>query len=294
MSPKEFAKSMNVVDRINAEYANLRNAEKSVADYILGNINRRLDVSITELANEIGVSEATISRVSKSLGYRGFQDLKLSIAAGLGSEQTIPNLPPTILKDDTPEDASLKLAEALASSIRETRNTLDHSALKRATDALERADHIMFMGVGGAAAVCVEAAHLFNKSGRFSTSIDDGYSQIVNASSLNENHVLVGISHTGQTQSVAHALKLARENGAMTIAITSDRRSAVAETAEVSLITWKQGQPSVPLFGDFIEGRSSQLYLIDLLFLLVLLRSKKGEKDYLHRTGAALQNYYFG
>lgn len=290
---KKFARSTNVVNRINKEYENLRNAEKTVADYILKNINHRLEFSITEMANEIGVSEATISRLSKSLGYRGFQDLKLSIAAGVGNESNIPNLPSKIHEKDSPEEVSLKLADALASSIRETRNILDHDALQKATAALGKAHQILFIGVGGAAAVCAEATHLFNKAGRFATCIEDGYSQIVNASTLNETHTVVGISHTGQTQSVSHALKLAREGGAATIAITSDRRSTVAETAEITLVTWKQQQANIPLFGDFLEGRSSQLYLVDLLFLSVLFQSSNGEKDNLHRTGAALQNYYF-
>lgn len=294
MSSKEFPRSTGVVERINRKYANLRNAERAVADYILKNISQRLEFSITEFSNETGVSEATISRLSKSLGYRGFQDLKLSIAAGLGSDPDILNLPSEIYEDDSPENVSLKLADALASSIRETRSTLDHASLQQAVDALSQARQILFLGVGGAASVCVEAAHLFNKAGRSASCIEDGYSQIVSASTLDNTYAVVGISHTGQTQSVTHALKLAREVGAATIAITSDRRSSIVGAAETTLLAWQQAQASVPLFGDFLEGRASQLYLVDLLFLLVLFRDENGEKDNLNRTGIALKEYYFG
>lgn len=294
MPTKEFSQAATIVDRINEAYPDLRNAEKQVADYILSNLNRRIDNSITELANAIGVSEATVSRLSRSLGYRGYQDLKLSIAAGSSLDDEIPNLPSEIRETDTPPEISQKLGDAIAKSIRDTRTFLDKHALDNAVDALCQADHIVFMGVGGAASICLEGSHLFLKAGRGTTFVPDGYSQIVTASSMKENQVLVAVSHTGQTQSVARALKLARGVGARTIAITSDRRSPVAEASEITLTTWKQDKTSIPLFGDFIEGRSCQLYLIDLLFLMVLFKSQQGEKDNLRRTGTALQNYYFG
>lgn len=293
MQTKEFSRAATVVDRINEAYPNLRNAEKQVADYILANMSRRLDNSITELANAIGVSEATVSRLSRSLGYRGYQDLKLSIAAGSNLEEELPNLPAEIRESDSAAEISQKLGEAIAKSLRDTRTFLDKTALDLAVDALAAAEHIIFMGVGGAASICLEGSHLFLKAGRSATSVPDGYSQIVTASTMRAGQVLVAVSHTGQTQSVARALKLARAVGARTIAITSDRRSPVAEAAEVTLTTWKQDKTSIPLFGDFIEGRSCQLYLVDLLFLLVLFRSQQNEKENLHRTGSALQNYYF-
>lgn len=292
MITKEFSRAGSVVDRINAKYADLRNAEKTVADYVMSHLNQRLDFSITELASEIGVSEATISRLSRSLGYRGYQDLKISIAAGLGGDGEIPNLPAEIKETDGVLEVSQKLGDALASSLRDTAAYLDRTALEAAVEALSAARHIMFIGVGGAASICLEASHLFHKVGRVATFVPDGYGQIVTASTVGQEHTVVAVSHTGQTRSVAHALKLARANGAHTVAITSDRRSPVAESAETTLLTWKQEKTSIPLYGDFIEGRTCQLYLIDLLFLMVLFRSENGEKKNLHRTGAALEGYY--
>ena len=78
--------------------------------------------------------------------------------------------------------------------------------------------------------------------------------------------------HTGTTDTVAVALDIARENGATTIAITSDANSPVAKAAHVVLTTWNSSTPSIPLYGDFLEGRISQLFLIDLLYLGLLFR----------------------
>ena len=50
----------------------LRLSEQVVADFLRGHAHTRLCCSITELALILGGSEATISRVSRALGYSGF------------------------------------------------------------------------------------------------------------------------------------------------------------------------------------------------------------------------------
>jgi len=282
-----------VAERINEKYDRLRNAEKAVADFILNMVGDRLEYSITELASRIGVSEATVSRFSKSIGYRGYQDLKLSIVAGMKPRSELPNLPEEISANDTPSEIGAKLAQGFSKSILETDSILSQSALAIAADALCEADRILFMGVGGAASVCLEATHLFAKAGRRAEAIMDDYTQIVAASAVSKGDVIVGISHTGQTLSVARALELAKSANVPAIAITSDRRSPVSMAADATLNTWRMDHVPIPLFGDFVEGRVCQMFIIDLLYLIVLFRAPQGEREKLLRTGSALRDFYF-
>ena len=55
--------SINVFERISAEYYNLTTAEKKAADYVLSHQRKAQDMSITELAAASGVAEATVSRL---------------------------------------------------------------------------------------------------------------------------------------------------------------------------------------------------------------------------------------
>ena len=57
-----------LVYRIQERYGDLRKSERIVADYLREHAGSRLDYSITEFARLIGVSEATVSRVSRALG----------------------------------------------------------------------------------------------------------------------------------------------------------------------------------------------------------------------------------
>lgn len=282
---------IDLIQRIQNYYSELRPAERKVADYLRSNIGIRIDSSITEFSRTLGVSEATISRVSRALGYDGFPNLKLSIAQESNRESNYDNLPSGLEDGDTMITLSEKLSLTLSTSIRDTHRMLDADRLEKAVQAVANASMTLFVGVGGAASVCDEAVHMFLKVGIDSQSYSDGYTQITAAATMTPQRTMVGISHTGQTETVASALTLARSRGSKTIAITSNPNSDVAKAAEIQLITSHQNTPQ-PLYGDFLEGRICQLYLIELLYLGLMFHSGQKPRDNLKATGMALERYY--
>ena len=282
----------SLLDRIDAGYSGLRKSERIVADHLRQLSGTRMDLSITDLGRNMGVSEATISRVSRALGYAGFQDMKLSMAEGAGSRSSFANIPIEIDENDSLIQTSANLAQLLSVNLQGTQRMLDAGQLEVVVAALLAAKKIVFVGVGGAAAICQEAAHLFSKAGLDAIAYNDGYSQIIAAANLDSHSVMVGVSHTGTTDTVANALTVARDNKCVTIAITSDPASAVGQAAEITLATWNSSTPSVPLYGDFIEGRISQLFLIDLLYLGVLFKAGPKTSRHLTATASALERYF--
>jgi RpiR family carbohydrate utilization transcriptional regulator len=281
-----------LLQRIQDRYANLRPSEQIVADYLRNNADKRMSHSITELAQILGVSEATVSRFSRALDYSGFSDLKLSMAEGAVRRSGIVNIPIELDPEDTLITTSAKLASLLSASILSTQANLDTNRLERCLAMMRSARKIVLAGCGGAAAICDEAAHLFMKAGLDAASYSDGYSQIVAAANLRSDCLMIGISHTGTTQNVANALRLARANGAMTLAITSIPASEVGQAADVVLTTGQSSTPSVPLFGDFLEGRISQLFLIDILYLGIVLPEGSENGRHLTKTADALERYF--
>jgi RpiR family carbohydrate utilization transcriptional regulator len=278
--------------RIQLRYGALRKSERIVADYLREHAGERINFSITDFAQILGVSEATISRVSRALGYSGYPDLKLSMAQNSGTQSMIPNIPQEIDKSDSLIASSAKLANLLAQSILGTQRLLDAHRLEACVEAIGSARRVILVGVGGGAAICEETAHLFIKAGIDAYAYNDSYTQIIAAANIYSDCAMIGISHTGTTSGVANALTLARENGAKTIAITSDPSSAVARAAEILLTTWNASTPSVPLHGDFLEGRISQLFLIDLIYIGLLFQGDGERGEHLKMTTRALERYY--
>ena len=71
--------------KIKILYDEMGKAEKQIADWILANPGKIISLSIVELAELCGCSEATIVRFSKRLGLSGYQELKISLASESGS-----------------------------------------------------------------------------------------------------------------------------------------------------------------------------------------------------------------
>lgn len=293
-TPPPHTQPNDLIQRLQERYALLRKSERIVADYLREHAGTRMNYSITEFAQVLGVSEATISRVSRALGYSGYPDLKLSLAEGAATRRDFVNIPQEIDASDTLIATSAKLANLMAMSIQGTQRLLDAPRLDTCVAAIRDARRVVLVGVGGAAAICDEAAHLLIKAGVDAISYSDAYTQIIAATNVTDDCVVIGISHTGTTEAVGNALSLAAKNGAATIAITSDPASPVAVAADTVLTTWNSSTPSVPLHGDFLEGRISQLYLIDLLYIGLLFGEGDAHARHLQVTADALERYYRG
>jgi RpiR family carbohydrate utilization transcriptional regulator len=279
------------VQHLQANYSTLRKSEKKIADYLQQHAQERLDLSITELARRLKVSETTVSRFCRVIGLQGFQDLKLSMAASLNTVDEFKNIPPTIHEGDATPEIGRKLSESLSGSIAKTQQSLNVEDMDNAIDAIAHAKQILIYGIGGSAIIAHAAHHLFTKAGLNCVIYTDGYMQTVSASMLKPKMVALAVSNAGITKHVVDAVKIAVEKGAITIAMTSDRESALARASKICLATPLEYKDT-PLYGGAIDAKVCQLYLVDLLYLGVLFKLGKPLKRNLKATADALRTYY--
>lgn len=62
--------------KIKKNYKKFRPSERKVADYLLQNLDKVEQMTITSLAEEAKVSQPTVMRFANSLGMKGFKELK--------------------------------------------------------------------------------------------------------------------------------------------------------------------------------------------------------------------------
>lgn len=74
--------------QIKAGYADLRRSEKQAADYILEHMEQIPELSIDRLAGNAGVSQPTVLRMLKSLGFSGYRDFRYQLVAELAKAET--------------------------------------------------------------------------------------------------------------------------------------------------------------------------------------------------------------
>ena len=254
---------MTILSQIESTLPNLSKAESKVATYILKHPKQTMSRYIGELSKEIGVSEPTIIRFCRTLGLDGYTSFKLSLA------QSLPQPSNQLLVDITHNDSPLKIGQKIIdsaiASLQVTRKHLDSPELGKAVDALLKASRIEFYGQGGSGIVASDAQQKFFRLGTPVVAYSDPYIHCVSATLLTPDCVVVAVSHSGSSKDLLHSVKLAKENGATTIAITAGQ-SILAKTADIVLPIDVQEDSThyAP-----IKSRMSQLALLDTLAIAI-------------------------
>src|SRR5262249_36067059 len=144
--------------RIQAAMPSLLPSVERVARLILAEPDAVIYQSITEFATSAGVSTATVIRCAKELGFKGFHDLKLTLAQDLAAFRHL----------SEPDDQTSVLARVTAAgaqSVRDASALVDPTAFDAAVEALSGARRLLFVGVGTSAPLAQDAAYRFRAIG---------------------------------------------------------------------------------------------------------------------------------
>ncbi|HFU5411910.1 TPA: MurR/RpiR family transcriptional regulator, partial [Enterococcus faecium] len=74
---------MSVISRIESMMEDYSSAEKKLANYIIGNIEKVPTMTANELAEASGLSAPTVVRFSKKIGFQSLTDFKITISTEL-------------------------------------------------------------------------------------------------------------------------------------------------------------------------------------------------------------------
>ncbi len=274
----------NLVTQIRATLPNFRASEKKVARAVLKNPETVIYNSITNLAEDSGVSEPTVTRFCRKLGLSGFMELKLCIARDLPSGSYLhENVSET---DDLPVILE-KLFNSCIEALKESLKQIDAETLQKAVVAIRNAGRIDFYGQGGSAIVAHDAFHKFFRLGIPCAVHDDPHMQVMSAACLNKNDVVIAISHTGSTRDIIESAKIARKAGATVIGITGGLKSPLSK---VSDITISVNSKEAALLLAPMTSRLVQLAIIDVLFVTVAMGSMDDFHQQLQKVKKALIN----
>ncbi len=244
-------------------YDEMGKTEKRIADWIFENPGKIISLSIVELAELCDCSEATIVRFSKRLGLSGYQELKISLAAEGGGSQ----ISSSITQEDSPFNIYEKICNDIYLSLEMTKKSLKPKALELACKKIAEAGKIVIFGLGNSASIATDASHKFLRAGLNSVAYSDNHMQVIAASHLTEKDVAIGISHSGSSKDIVDALKIAKEHGATTIAITNSGKSPIIKQSDIVLATSSKETKYNILA---LSSRIAQLAIIDTMYFHIV------------------------
>ncbi|MFD6969922.1 MurR/RpiR family transcriptional regulator [Streptomyces sp. NPDC059949] len=245
-------------------------------------------LTVSALAEHTGTSEATVVRAARLLGYSGYRDLRLALAALAAQQESgaAPAVTVDIAVDDPLSDVVAKLAREEAQTLADTAAGLDLAQLAAAVTALATARRIDIYGVGASALVGQDLAQKLLRIGLFAHAHTDPHLAVTGAVQLRPGDVAVAITHSGSTVDVIEPLRVAFERGATTLAVTGRPNAPVAHYADLVLAT--SAARETELRPAAMSSRTSQLLVVDCLFVAVAQQTYETAAPALSATYEAL------
>ena len=263
-----------MADRIGAIRPDMPGAVARVADYLLREPQAPLTMSIGELAERAETSAATVTRFCRMIGYAGYVEMRVGIATEAGRSAAVDSWTAEIGRgfgpDDSPEDLLRLLIRAHIRSLRQATAAIDLGVMTEVARRIATSGHVDIYGVGGSAMLAEELQGRLYRIGIKAYAWAEVHTGLTSAAIQDEHTVAVGISTTGRTEETLQMLTEAGRTGALSVAITNNPASPMAEMADLSIVTSVYEQFLQP---DDLSAKHGQLLVLDLLYLLVAQHS---------------------
>ena len=256
-------------------YTSLSSHQKTIADFILANIDRVSGLAISELSNICHVSNTTVNRFLKKLGYESYPEFKLDLAREQSAAEAAEGAAPRfedgyqdIRRGASPREVIHAVTASAASVIRDLESMVQAEDVAAVSRLMRQAPVVAFYGTGGSCPVAMDAFHKFMRLGLPVFFSENTHLTMIRIAHLPKGSVVVLFSHTGESREVLSCARLAREAGSHVVGVTSYNRSALASLSDLVL---HSASYDALHYTDALVSRLVQLVLMDILFVTVSL-----------------------
>ena len=268
---------------VHSTIASLTKAEQKVAALVLEDPEFVMFASVTDVAERAGVGETTVIRVCRKIGYRGYQEFKLSIAQHLVNPTETVHGP--IQTSDTLDTALQKIAMYNMQTLQDTAKMLKTEHVKEAAALVLNACHVYIFGVGSSGITALDLQYRLMRIGIHAISESDAHKIAMMSALAGPDDVIIGISASGSTKDVIDALTIAKKNFVPIICVTNHSRSPITQLSKIALLTAAR---EAPLQGGAVGTKIAQMQVLDALTTVIALGNHEYAMRAIEKTAEAV------
>lgn len=281
-------------------YAMLSRNQKKAADLLLEDTEAAGNMTVRELADRAGVGQATIIRMLQAAGYESWSAFQRTVWREQGQQErpeaadrevSSAGRKSPARREHRKYEAVFQIIRDDLTMISDMAKNLDLGQIEELVRVIKKAKIIDVYGTDNSANAAAELSGRMLHLGLTSRNYSDLFFQKVSAGHLGKRDVAIGFSISGETQAVIDSLTAAKQAGAVTVAVTGDQVSGLAQIADYIFIT-----PTIHFseISRWISSRISQMAFVDALcgaimvsdperFDQMLIRSTKEFEQDMHR-----------
>lgn len=255
----------SVVPIIESNYDNFTTVEKNIADFFIQN-RKKMDFSAKAVAEQLFVSEASLSRFAKKCGYRGYREFIYQY------EETF------VEKSESITGNTRMVLNVYQELLNKTYSLVDEAQIARISRYLNHASRVFVCGIGSSGLAAREMKLRFMRIGVDIDSIQDSDLMRMQAVFQNETCLVFGLSISGEKEEVLYFLKEAHKRKAKTVMVTAKNQEKLEEFCDEVLLL-----PSLRHLnhGNVISPQFPVLIMLDIIYSY-FLEQNKYEKETLH------------
>lgn len=217
---------------ISEKYDALSYSERLFADFIIKNREDAVQMSIAELGSRLGIAQSTIVATTKKLGFAGWKEFRISLAAELVN-------PINTWEQKQAEQQELKTCQQVISSnisfLQEISRTIKAEEFEKVVERMICAKRIALLGIGTSNVLAQEAFDSFFRLGLPVEVFCDWHHQQLCASRLDKDCIAIFFSQSGVNKDIIFLADRAKECGCTMIGISNFRNTPFSKFMDILL-----------------------------------------------------------
>ena len=266
--------SKSIVPIVESKYDSFTTVEKNVADFFLNN-RRKMDFSARNVAKEIFVSEASLSRFAKKCGFHGYREFIYQY------EKTFTQ------KSEFVANSTRMVLNTYQELLNKTYSLMDEAQIARVVKYLFEAERVVACGKGSSGLAASEMESRFMRIGVDIDSLQDSDRMRMQAVFLNKESLVCGFTLSGETQEVLYLLREAHKKGAKTVIFTANDKDIYADFCSEVVLAASLNYLN---HGNVISPQYPILVMIDTIYNYYVSNDKYEKAEMYDDTLRALES----
>lgn len=261
-----------ILKQLEEEFDDLTPSFQKIANYILINYKYIPAISSADLADKVGVSDASIVRFCQKLGYEGFIEFKniLLIEINESGKNPVDKMLKTIhlIGEDNKDYANLFQNEL--ANLHRTIMNFDADELKSSVGEIEKAKKVYILGMGSCKPIAELVHHNFRRLGvNCETITYGGIALYESLYRIDDDDVLIAISFPRYSIDSYNAMKHVNNAKVKSIIITDNNENKLAKLADHVLIATSE----IPIY--FYNSYVGPIALCNILVFEYFARNRE-------------------
>ena len=237
MSVDETRSNLDFSQIISERYSQLTKSEKQIADYLRKNQEESAFLSAGELADHLGLSEATLVRFARSLGFDSYPSMREVLQENFRRRVTHSTRLRSRL-DELRESGDIfeRLVASEIDYMTQSLESVNREALHQAVDLMKNRKRIFIFGVGPSVSLVELMKIRLERFGRQVIPLTTAGREFLEPLiSMTENNLLFVICFFDVTPALQLVLDYARDVNCPVIMLTDTLGSIIGDRADVVL-----------------------------------------------------------